>query len=480
MRRPWRRLRLRLAAALLVAPSALRAAAPASPPVVDYTIAVSLNPDAKTLDGQETLIWRNPSADPVAELRFHLYLNAFKNNRSTFMRESGGQLRGDEAGTRPDDWGWIDVASLSADGVELSRAARFVAPRWQRRGGRDGPRRAAAAPGAAAWRHHPRDRLPREAAQDLRPDRLRARLLPGRPVVPEDRGLRAGGHARPQYGRLELPRIPRELRVLRRLRALRRLAHRAEPVRRRRHRQARVRDAQGRPHDLPLCPGRRPRLRLDGRPALPGHRVRLRPGPRRSGRLERKGRARARDDGGTRSRCRPIPQVRLLLQPGHERARDRYLRSIKEGIAYYGLWYGAIPVRDPHGRGSAGRRRGLRGNGVPDVHHGRRVGRLADAMAPLGNSGRRDRDGARVRPPVLVRHGRLQRVRRAVARRGAQRRLRAPRDVPGVRAAGHGRAPRRPRRRTPSPSRTPSTTSCRTSTRSGAARGASPPTPPTM
>src|SRR5262249_27421738 len=101
---------------------------PTSPPVVDYTIAVSLNPEAKTLDGTERLIWRNPSGNAIPELRFHLYLNAFKNNRTTFMRESGGQLRSDEAGTRPGDWGWIDVSSLKASGVELRSAARFVQP----------------------------------------------------------------------------------------------------------------------------------------------------------------------------------------------------------------------------------------------------------------------------------------------------------------------------------------------------------------
>ena len=123
---------LRLAAVVGVAahltPALLSAATPVSPPVVEYTIAVSLNPEEKTLDGKETLIWRNPSGDAVPELRFHLYLNAFKNSRSTFMRESGGMSRGDEAGTKPDDWGWIDVSSLQADGVELSKKSRFVQP----------------------------------------------------------------------------------------------------------------------------------------------------------------------------------------------------------------------------------------------------------------------------------------------------------------------------------------------------------------
>ena len=80
-----------MALAALLLPGAAGAATPASPPVVEYTITTSLDPVAKSLEGTERLVWRNPSGDSVPELRFHLYLNAFKNNRSTFMRESGGQ-----------------------------------------------------------------------------------------------------------------------------------------------------------------------------------------------------------------------------------------------------------------------------------------------------------------------------------------------------------------------------------------------------
>ena len=53
--------------------------------------------------------------------------------------------------------------------------------------------------------------------------------------------------------------------------------------------------------------------------------------------------------------------MRLLLQPGHERARDRYLRCTNEALSFYGLWYGAYPyetltVVDPpdDGMGSGG------------------------------------------------------------------------------------------------------------------------------
>ncbi len=34
---------------------------------------------------------------------------------------------------------------------------------------------------------------------------------------------------------------------------------------------------------------------------------------------------------------------RLLLQPGHMRAKERYLRSTREAISFYGLWFGAYP-----------------------------------------------------------------------------------------------------------------------------------------
>ena len=63
----------------------------------------------------------------MGEIWLHLYLNAFRNNESTFFRESGGQLRGDRM---PEEgWGSIDVTSLRrADGVDLTKAMRFEHP----------------------------------------------------------------------------------------------------------------------------------------------------------------------------------------------------------------------------------------------------------------------------------------------------------------------------------------------------------------
>lgn len=95
---------------------------PLSERIANYTIAVSLDPARKQLSGDETLVWRNASRENVSELQFHLYLNAFKNSRSTFMRE-------EPPPAQQDGWGWIDVQSLStAEGEILTHRIQFIHP----------------------------------------------------------------------------------------------------------------------------------------------------------------------------------------------------------------------------------------------------------------------------------------------------------------------------------------------------------------
>src|ERR671913_1326519 len=95
--------------------------------VVDYAIDVRLDAESKSITGRERLTWMNPSNDTVGELWFHLYLNAFRNNRSTFFRESGGQLRGDRMAD--EGWGWTIVRRMTlADGTDLTSRIRFEHP----------------------------------------------------------------------------------------------------------------------------------------------------------------------------------------------------------------------------------------------------------------------------------------------------------------------------------------------------------------
>ncbi len=78
--------------------------------VVDYTLRASLDPALHTLHGEGTIAWTNVSSMPVSQLWMHLYLNAFKNQSTVFMRAPVGGFRGT---TVPKEWGTIDVRKLT-------------------------------------------------------------------------------------------------------------------------------------------------------------------------------------------------------------------------------------------------------------------------------------------------------------------------------------------------------------------------------
>jgi hypothetical protein len=100
---------------------------PYSPRIANYKISVRLDPDTRQLHGSQILTWRNDSDDYIDDLQFHLYLNAFKNELSTFMKESSGRHRGmsmeKEAG-----WGWIEVESMVLNDQELKSKFEFINP----------------------------------------------------------------------------------------------------------------------------------------------------------------------------------------------------------------------------------------------------------------------------------------------------------------------------------------------------------------
>jgi len=85
---------------------ALAAPAPAPPPdaelaahadpIASYTLRASLDPAQHTMHGEGTLVWRNASRAPQRELFVHLYLNAFKDQRTVFLRSSIDGFRGSE------------------------------------------------------------------------------------------------------------------------------------------------------------------------------------------------------------------------------------------------------------------------------------------------------------------------------------------------------------------------------------------------
>ncbi|MFN3414472.1 MAG: M1 family peptidase, partial [Thermoanaerobaculum sp.] len=97
------------------------------PPVYEVTMEVRLNPEDRTFQGRQLLRWKNTASQPTGELQFHLYLNAFANDRSTFFRESGGSLR--NIGMPKDGWGFILVDRIkNSEGHDLKPTEAFLQP----------------------------------------------------------------------------------------------------------------------------------------------------------------------------------------------------------------------------------------------------------------------------------------------------------------------------------------------------------------
>ncbi len=100
---------------------------PPSPRIANYVMTVSLNPIKKLISGSEVLTWKNTSSDFVSDIYLHLYMNAFSSEKSTFMMESGGRLRGQKY--ERDKKGSVHVKSLKlSDGTSLMDSLSFVSP----------------------------------------------------------------------------------------------------------------------------------------------------------------------------------------------------------------------------------------------------------------------------------------------------------------------------------------------------------------
>src|SRR3954471_1131286 len=97
-------------------------------PITKYKIEAKLDAKAKTIMGHEVIVWKNHTTDAIPDLQFHTYLNAFKNNYSTFMREGGASSRRVRFGKADDAWGYVQIHSLKVDGKDLTAQLKYIQP----------------------------------------------------------------------------------------------------------------------------------------------------------------------------------------------------------------------------------------------------------------------------------------------------------------------------------------------------------------
>ncbi len=97
---------------------------PLSERITGYRMDVRLDPDAKTVSGTLDGFWVNKSQDTVPDIRMHLYMNAFRSNRTTYYNESGGS-----PGSKDSNPGWIEIKSFTdRNGNDLLHLMQFISP----------------------------------------------------------------------------------------------------------------------------------------------------------------------------------------------------------------------------------------------------------------------------------------------------------------------------------------------------------------
>jgi hypothetical protein len=95
-----------------------------------YTMDVKLDTKSNTINGSEILEWKNYTGQPQSQFPFHLYHNAWKNNRSTYAKESGWDVG--RPGLNEDEYGWTNVRRvvlIDAKGeTDITGTFKYIQP----------------------------------------------------------------------------------------------------------------------------------------------------------------------------------------------------------------------------------------------------------------------------------------------------------------------------------------------------------------
>ncbi len=99
-------------------------------PVASYRMDVSYDTKEHTLAGKSAVTFTNRTARPLPDLCFHLYLNAWKTDRSTWLKENEeGIGRGRGHGSAAEWFGWSAIHRITLpDGTDLTAGLRYVSP----------------------------------------------------------------------------------------------------------------------------------------------------------------------------------------------------------------------------------------------------------------------------------------------------------------------------------------------------------------
>lgn len=94
--------------------------------IASYELFARLDTALHVIHGEGKIRWTNPSEVDASEIYLHLYMNAFKNDKSLFLRSPFGAGR---SGAKATDYGYIEVESLTLEGTDAHNLWKNV--EWQ-------------------------------------------------------------------------------------------------------------------------------------------------------------------------------------------------------------------------------------------------------------------------------------------------------------------------------------------------------------
>lgn len=104
-----------------------------SPRNANYEMTVSLDPTAHLLTGEQVLTWTNTSSHPTSELQYHLYYNAWRNDRTSWLRRGRDNGRSRDH-VKDSEWAYSNVSKVelvteAGDAIaDLTASKTFISP----------------------------------------------------------------------------------------------------------------------------------------------------------------------------------------------------------------------------------------------------------------------------------------------------------------------------------------------------------------
>ncbi len=97
--------------------------------IANYNIVVNLDHEAKLASCTQKLRWKNTSPDTLRELRFYMYMNAFKDRKSTYLSNRNSMFRQNLLTRKEEEWGYIKITkAVDIEGNNLVENQKYIQP----------------------------------------------------------------------------------------------------------------------------------------------------------------------------------------------------------------------------------------------------------------------------------------------------------------------------------------------------------------